>query len=338
MIKIYNNNKVFLKLLDQGLKDIEITETLATGLKSLQFQVPCLEEYFDLIKEENYVETSDYSFIIKENENQDNEFINVYCRANIEDLTGYLFEVFDCYQMSVKQIYNYALANTGWTLNYKSQDNSQFDYQTSYVTSYEAIKYIKNYFDQELWFDTKNKVLNVYDRKNNTLTELVANEHNLIKLADNSNSYDYCTILYPIGKDGLTIGELNNGRDYLENFSYTNKRIRKVWKTDYEYKEQLIQKGREYLAELAQPKCSYKVELAQIGDINLGDQILIVDNIKKIKIVQRCQKIVRYPKQPELDYCEISNLQPNFIDEYIQSQQQIAKDLAWMKQFISELE
>lgn len=338
MIKIYNKNKVFLKLLDSNIKNVEITETLNNGLRSLQFQVPCLEEYFDLIQEENYAETADYSFVIKENENVDNKFINVFCRANIEDLTGYLFITFDCYQKSIKQCYQYAVAGTDWIVDYRSQDNSQIDYQTSYITAYSAIKHLKNTYAQEVEFDTKNKKLIVYDKRGNRVTELAANQRNLIQLADNSNSYDYCTILYPIGKDGLMIGELNNGRDYLENFSYSNKRIARVWNTDYEYKEQLIQKGQEYLAELAQPRCSYKIELAKLGKVGLGDSIIIIDNIKKLKLVQRCCKIVRYPREPERDYCEISNLQPNFIDRYIQSQEQIEKDLQWMKQFINDLD
>ena len=65
MIKVYDSNYEFLKLLS-SFQNLHITETLSTGLKTLCFQVPIQDEYLELIQEENYIETSDYSYVIKE--------------------------------------------------------------------------------------------------------------------------------------------------------------------------------------------------------------------------------------------------------------------------------
>jgi phage minor structural protein len=94
-----------------------------------------------------------------------------------------------------------------------------------------------------------------------------SNELSLRNLVKQSSSYDYATILYPIGKNGLTIANINNGKDYLEDYTYSNKAIEKYFvDEDIEVAELLKMKAEEYLAEVSIPKASYKLSLAQLGD------------------------------------------------------------------------
>ena len=82
MIKIYDTNHNFLSLLD-SCKDVYTTETLKTGLKTLNFKVSVNDKHLDIIQEEYYVETADASYVIKEVINEDNTFIQVFCGANV---------------------------------------------------------------------------------------------------------------------------------------------------------------------------------------------------------------------------------------------------------------
>lgn len=91
MLKVYDANHQFLSLLTDGLEDVYTEEELETGTKMLHFSVPCLEEYLAIIREENYVRTKDYEYIIKEIELEDDDFFGVYCTANIEELDGFVF-------------------------------------------------------------------------------------------------------------------------------------------------------------------------------------------------------------------------------------------------------
>ena len=50
-----------------------------------------------------------------------------------------------------------------------------------------------------------------------------SNEIRLKLLNQQGNTYDYITVIYPIGKDGITIGPVNNGSNILENYQYSNK-------------------------------------------------------------------------------------------------------------------
>lgn len=114
-----------------------------------------------------------------------------------------------------------------------------------------------------------------------------SNELRLQLLKKYSNTYDYATVLYPFGKDGLTIANVNNGRNYLENYDYTSKYIQKVWVDEtIEVPEILKKKATEYLNEIAQPKASYQLLVSEIGDnVNIGDEITLVDKIKRVRLV-----------------------------------------------------
>lgn len=338
MIKIYDSDYHFLKLLP-SCRNIYTTELLSTGLKTLCFQVPCKDEFFEIIQEENYVETADYSYIIKELILEDNDFMEVRCSANIEQLTGRVFPVFDCLQMSLAQVYEYCLSKSDWTLDYQSIDRSTATYQLPHTTGYEMIKQIATDYGQELWFDTKNKVLRVYDAMGSEFGAYFSNELNLKRLTKQASTYDYATVIFPLGKNGLTIKNVNNGKEYLEDYSHSNKAIEKYFiDEDIEVAEILKMKAEEYLANVCVPRASYKLQLASLGDnVALGDVIYLVDKIKRVKQKQRVVKIVRYLREPERSSVEISNLQIDFARTFIEGQKEIKQEIAYLKKLYNEL-
>jgi phage minor structural protein len=202
------------------------------------------------------------------------------------------------------------------------------------------IKTIAQDYGQELWFDTKTKTLHVYDKMGQQLGAYFSNELRLKLLTKQSTSYDYATVVYPVGKDGLLISNVNNGKPYLENFSYSNKYIEKAFVAeDIEIPEILKQKAEEYLEEIAVPRASYKVKLTDIGDnVAIGDTIMLVDKIKRIRQKQRVVKIVRYPYAPENSTIEVSNLEPNFVNSYVKGTKEVKKEISYLKKLYENLE
>lgn len=332
MIKVYDSDYKFLKLLP-SCRNIYTTETLSTGLKTLCFQVPCQDMFLDIIQEENYVETADYSYVIKELILEDNDFMTVYCSPNIEQLTGKLFPAFDVLEQSLPQAYTYCLSLGDWTLDYRSIKLNVVTYQLPRVSGYEMIEMLATENEQDLWFDTKNKTLRVYDRMGSEFGAFYSNELRLKRLTKQSSTYDYFTVLHPIGKNGLTIGIINNNRNFLEDFTYTNKYIERFMiDEDIAAPELLKAKAEKYLAENCMPKASYKLQLSELGkEVGLGDTIQLVDKLKRIKQKQRVVKIVRYPQEPERDNIEISNLQADFARDFVKQQKEMRKELDAIK-------
>lgn len=340
-IKLYDSDRNYLALLDD-LKDIEIVSTLESGVQKLSFSVPVLSQYLNIIQEEEYIETSDYNYVIKEISLDDNNFYRVYCNPDYEDLYGTLAEVFDCHERNPLQAYTYCLSfikNTGWTIDYRSTNRTIITLQEKNVMVLDMIEKIAEIMQQELWFDTKAKKIIVSDRLGNARSQVYySNELRLRKLAIESSTYDYATILLPIGKNGLTIKDVNNGSPYLKNNTYSNKTIIKVWEnTDYDVPELLMGAGLDYLDKIAQPVASYKLSLAELGDVGLGDAITIVDKIKRIKQLQRVVQITRYPDKPEQDSVCISNLPTTLSRTFVQGEKQTQKQLDYLKTVIQNL-
>lgn len=337
MIKIYDSNHNYLCFLE-SLKDSYIEEDLTKGWKNFCFKAPQNDYNISVLKEENYVESQDYNYVIKEVSMKDNNWIDVRCYGNIEEIRGRIFLYFDCYEKSLEQAYEYCINGLGWTLNYQSSNRSETNYQLPNTDSYSMLQQIAEDYKQELWFDTKNKILNVYDQMGREYGTYYSNELRLKQLNKQSSSYDYCTVLYPFGKNGLTIGEINNGRDFIEDYSYTNKYIAKIMEnSDITIREDLKAWAEDQLAQMAVPRASYKLTLSTLGDVQLGDQIIIVDNLKKIKQKQRVVKIKRYLEQPEKSTVEISNLQENFARDYIKERKNIQKKLDYLNSVIQNL-
>lgn len=340
MIKIYDTNHKFLALLDV-VNDCYTEETLHTGLRTLSFSAPLTDENIRNLQEENYIETSDYSYVIKEVNIEDNDYISIYCKGNIEALEGNVIFHFDCFETNPENGYKYCVNNTGWTVNYKGKIKTIFTIQEDYKTSYEGIKEIAEKWDQEFWFDTKNKILYVYDFNGmgSQLGAYYSNELDLKLLTKQSNSHDYATVLYPYGKDGLTIKTVNNDKEYIENYTYSSKYIQQVWVDEsIEYPDILFDKAKRHLDEIAQPKASYQVSLTKVSnDLQLGDRILLVDKIKRIKQKQRVVKIIRYPFEPERSSIEISNLSPDIIFDILDDRKKVEKELKYLKGQIGKI-
>lgn len=339
MLKVYNTRREYIGLIDT-YKNLYATELLNTGLKSLCFKAPCLEEYYEMLQEEHFIYTKDYNYVIKEVNYEGNEFFTIYATADIEEISGSIFMHFDCFERNLENAYKYCLGRTDWEVRYTSQRKTIVTYQLPYVTALDMLYQIAGDYQQELWFDTKNKILWVYEKMGKSLGAYYSNELRLKTLKKQSSTYDFATVLYPVGKDGLTIRDINNGHEFIDNYTYSDKYIEKIWiNEDYDVAEKLKAAAEIYLDSIAQPKASYKLALSDIGpNVQLGDEILLVDKIKRIKQKQRVVKIIRYEEEPEKSQIELSNLQEDFARNFVKQQKRIEKQLAYVRQQLAELQ
>ena len=341
MMKVYDTEHQFLSYLTNNIRKVYTTELLETGTKSLCFQIPCEEEYLALVREEYYIETADYEYIVKELVLEENDFFTVYCGPNIEELSGTTFRVFDCFEKNPEQAYTYCLSPVpSWSIEYNSTNATVLTLQTAQVSCLEMIRSVAELNGQELWFDTKNKILRIYDRIGRLVSNVYySNELSLRKLSKQSSTYDYATVLYPIGKNGLTIASINNGRDFLEDYTYSNKRIEKYWYNDeIEVPERLMGMAQDYLESIAQPNSAYKISLCELGNVRLGDTITLVDNLKRIRQNKRIIKIIDYPNEPEKSSVEVSNRQVDFARTFVKQQKVLEKELRYIHSIIDNLE
>ena len=71
-------------------------------------------------------------------------------------------------------------------------------------------------------------------------------------------SSGFATRLYAKGKDSLTFADINGGKDYVEDFSYSDKVISVYWKDErYTIAENLLADAKKRLKSMAVPQQSY---------------------------------------------------------------------------------
>lgn len=338
MFKIYDAQFKFIKMIDI-CKDCCVTTELETGFKTLSFKLPATEEYLAVIAEEYYIETSDYRYVVKEVNITTNDFFTVYCNPDIEELKMTVVPVYDVIETLLPNALAKVVQDTRWSISYKSTLGDSVTYAIGQSTPYEILLQFKEDFSLEYFFDTKTRTCYVYDNIGANRGMAFMNELRLKQLGRQGHSYDFATVLYPIGKDGLTIAAVNNGKTFIENFSYCNKRLEKYWVQDeIEYPDELKRAAEEYLAYISTPIVSYSVELSSLPNgIEIGDTILLIDKIKRIKQKQRVIKIVEYPFNPEKDKVELSNQVVNFADTFIKFNTDYKKQIAYIRKNLTTL-
>ena len=145
------------------------------------------------------------------------------------------------------------------------------------------------------------------------------------KCTCDKTSYDFYTQIMPVGKNGLTIEEVNGGSKILENFQYSKKKKLLIWKDErYTHADELMEDAIYKLEEISQPYASYTadvIDLArkypkQYGILSywLGDTITLVSNRSKQRVKQRIKKLTVYMHESEKNTCEISNTRLDFVD------------------------
>ena len=340
MIKVYDINKNFLKLYD-NCKDLCSVASLDTGLQTLSFKLPLTDQNLAIVAEQRYVETSDYSYIIKEVNENDHKYISVYCGPNIEELKYNLIPVYDVIGTNIQGAFEAAVAAAeGWSIDYQSTYLNQVEYHMLHQTPYEVFKMLKEDFSLDVFYDTKEKVVRVYNHMGENRGIYFSNQLRLQLLKKQSQSYDFVTVLYPIGKDNLTIASINNGSSIIQNFQYCNKYLSKYYiQNDIEEAQQLKMMAEAYLDYYSMPITGYQLSVSELPtQINLGDDIIIVDKIKRTKQKQRAVKVFRYPAEPEKDKVELSNAIVNFADTLTKFKTDTDRQIEYIKNNLAILE
>lgn len=330
MIKVFDNQWEYLATIDSELKDVYMVDELKKGQRAFHFLVPVNNTNLVLYTEENYILTEDYSFVIKEVNSTNNNYIEVYCSAWLEDLKDHLHQTVDILDSNPQTALNKMLEGTDWVLNYNSQNRTLITYQKSLMNSYDVIVDICTTYLLDYWFDCGNKILYVGTIGANK-GQFYSNDLKLKSLNYNGNTYNFTTVLYPIGKDGLSIHDVNAGRDYISNFNYCAKIVERVKHyDDIDQAEVLKNLAIADLSLMANPKRAFKLVLTDIGNVQIGDIIRVIDNIHNVKQALRIVKIVRYPFEPEKGTVEVATLQPDFSQQFVDQQKKVNKDLRYL--------
>lgn len=333
MIQLYDLNKTKLQGL-KNYKDLKVERELS-GDEVLSFSYPNLDSKYDSIKEECYIGTRKNEYVIKVVD-QGEDWTEFTAEINVEDIKGKAVSSFETIEQTCVNAVNLALVGTGWTIG-SCDVTKKRTVRKANCSSYDILQEIRKIYLCDFKFDAINKKIYIYNSMGSDKGVYFSDSLNLRKLDIQSNSYDFVTRIIPIGKDGLKITAINNGKEYVENYQYSTKVITEYWEDNrYTVVESLKEDAIAKLNELSKPFKSYSADIIDLASLNdkyknildydLGDTITLISKDKKVKEKQRIVKLIEYPDDPERNTCEIANKTLKFED--IQADNQDVIDAA----------
>lgn len=293
------------------------------GLMSLQFDISPDHELYKCFVLYGTVEYDGQRYLIN-GINERKTVSTITCEL---DLTGLNYNVYPTYNkstVSFASVCSEILKGTGWTIVDADLVSARRTLELTDVTTLDILDYCQNStaYNTRYRFDTINKVIYCIKPYNNTdpTGTYFTDELNLSDMTYKGSTTSLVTRLYPYGKDGLSIASLNNGKDYLENHSYTDKVVSAIWRDErYTNKQTLLDDAKAKLAVLAVPEQSYTAKVIDLaktlpdtyGDVlafDLYDVVTLIDRKRKTRINYRIVEIKEYPADATLNTVTLSTV------------------------------
>lgn len=322
-MQIFNDRKKRIGTLS-GFKDRAITTTLDSGDKEMTFAYPASGALVGLLQEEYYIRTKTDEFVIKAVEK--GEQFNKYTAVlNVEELEGTAFPYgFESDEQTIRACLEFAFEGTGWHVGTCTVTKKRTIDEQENITAWDVLQKCLSTYRCECIIDSINKTVNIYERIGSDKGCYFIEGINLRKISLKSDTYDFYTRIYPIGKDGIT-PEWLTGKDYIDNFQYSSKVKAYVWKDErYTNTTSLIEDATAKIEEMSRPYKAYTAEVVDLAKASeeyknillygIGDTVTLVSKKTRTKEKQRIVKITEYPETPKKNTVEISNARKTFAD------------------------
>lgn len=330
MLKIYDTNHNAIGHIVK-YKDLKLESDVTTGDRTLSFTYMARHHE---ICEEYYIETEDDEYVVKEKSVSTDGFLQFVAVLNLEDLEAKPWSSFGVTDSTIADAAKLALAGSGWTVGECTVTKTR-NAGILQTNTLGVIQKLCSAFMCEVVYDTKKKTLSFYEKVGQDKGTFFLTGLNLKRLQRKGSSYDYYTRIIPIGQDGLTIEEINDGKNYLENYQYTQKVKTYIWKDEsYTDATALKEDAEAKLKDLSKPEVSYSADIIDLAkqrtgysdfSFSLGDTITLIDAATGIREKQRIIKLIQYPQAHTKDECELANKLPSFEEarEKLQAAQEI---------------
>ena len=231
---------------------------------------------------------------------------------------------FESDEQTIKACLEFAFEGTGWHVGTCTVTKKRTIDEQESVTAWDVLQKCLTTYRCECIIHSLTKTIDIYDRIGSDRGCYFMEGLNLRKISLKSDTYDFYTRIYPIGKDGIT-PEWLTGKDYIDNFQYSSKIKAYVWKDErYTNTTSLIEDATAKIEEMSRPYKAYTAEVVDLAKASekykdilsygIGDTVTLVSKKTRTKEKQRIVKITEYPETPKKNTVEISNARKTFAE------------------------
>lgn len=278
------------------------------GLKTLYFTIYRNDPAYSECVPEALVE--DLLFYRIKQVDDNGTYLQVECELNLNVFKGMKlknrkFENRTLYQVLDALKFDYTLEG-----NFRN-DVKTFEVNNS--NAYDVLMESQKQYGYYLTFDNRNKKLKVlYHDEINYRGLYITEQLNIISTDNQIDTYDFFTRIYALGKDDINFASVNGGKDYIEDFTYSNEVISGIIvDTTITNPTALLNLATNTLAEKSKPCESYTFQVFNLSklkdddyslkDIKVNDTVKFIDRVRKREVFHRVVKYKEFPNDPSKD-------------------------------------
>jgi phage minor structural protein len=151
----------------------------------------------------------------------------------------------------------YALTDTGWDIGTVNVSTLRtWDCQEKNALA--VLRMVQQIHGGDLVFHSRNRLVDLVTFSGRDSGALFAYRKNLTGIKRVVDTRSLVTRLYAIGKDGMTFAAINNGKEYVESFAYSDEvRVSTLDCSNFTNPYQMLEFANMRLAEYSKPRISY---------------------------------------------------------------------------------
>lgn len=284
------------------------------GINELSFSVP---DDIKIVNEQSIHETTQNQEYLVKVVNGD----NIACELDLDALRSVQTD-YDASATPHGHL-SAALSSVGWTL----VDNTGITTRrtiTGALTPMEIIEQVEDTWNGvTAMFDTATKTVTILcPADNKPQYAFLAEELNLRQLDIAGDSSSFCTRLRAKGADGMTFASINNGKDYVENHTYSNRIIYGVAISDERFtdKQSLKDYAQATLDANAVPAVSYECDVVDVAAIDsdfsfqrlqMHKAVWLLDKKFNTRVAHRIVEYCIYPNDASKNKVTLSTVIPS---------------------------
>lgn len=289
-IIILDSNERVKDFIDRAYDIVVKSEILTrtNGYETLEFKMPFNHPKRDLLFNERHLEVDGRRYIIKviDDSKSSSNVTTVTCDATWYDLSdGELLSHQSSNKFTAREAIEEQLIGTDWSCGIcEIEVTHQFTLNERNTRLYN-LRYIHKLFGGDMWFDTKNKTVNLYSTMGKKTNNIFKYEKNISDIKRTIDTRDLITRYTLTGKEGATIECVNNGIPYVENYGYYDqlglpRKLKSYEAQDERFTNMINMKYymERWLEQHAYPIVTYQITpLIFHESVNLGDYIYVID-------------------------------------------------------------
>ena len=270
------------------------------GIDTLEFNIPFRDSKRSYLDNEKQIQAGDETYRIRTVTDEKNEqgaaITSVYAEAAFYDLGFSVRKTEQSFNADTADVsMAYALQDTGWkvgTVNVRTKRT----WTSTEKNALAVLRKVQDLHGGDLIFDNANRTVSLLTFSGTDSGALFCYRKNMKSIKKVVDTQSLITRLYAYGKDGMTFASINDGKEYVEDTSYTNEvRVSTLDCSNFTNPYQMLEYANMRLADYAAPRVSYVLNAMDLSVLTgyeheawkLGDIVTVKDDELNLSVKTR---------------------------------------------------